>query len=248
MFPRFDCADWTELGKNWPASGMIVDGVLCPLSTWGRRTKETAGFSLPTPTAADYGTGGNGVRKGKQKQIISLGTMARHNLWPTPVADDAVNRVQGKWNSRGEPKLSAAVMLWPTPVASTNRKSTKAMTPSTGNGRRSGGGNSSPPGLEQAVEISMGQVPKELEAILHHPQVQEYLTLWPTPQAHDGKGPPGKGTRERGGRGADLQVAAGGKLNPTWVEWLMGYPSEWTVCTPSAMAWYRSASRKRSKG
>ncbi len=42
-------------------------------------------------------------------------------LWQTPVADDAVNRKQGKWNSRGEPKLSAQVMhpeYWPTPVAS----------------------------------------------------------------------------------------------------------------------------------
>ena len=35
-------------------------------------------------------------------------------LWQTPVADDSVNRVAGKFNSRGEPKLSAQV-LWPTP-------------------------------------------------------------------------------------------------------------------------------------
>lgn len=27
----------------------------------------------------------------------------------------------------------------------------------------------------------------------------------------------------------------GGMLNPTWVEWLMGYPAEWTVCAPWAM-------------
>lgn len=40
-------------------------------------------------------------------------------LWQTPVADDSVNRVKGKYNSRGEPKLSAQVMLamWPTPHA-----------------------------------------------------------------------------------------------------------------------------------
>lgn len=36
-------------------------------------------------------------------------------LWQTPVADDAAKRVRGKWNSRGEPKLSAQVML-PIPV------------------------------------------------------------------------------------------------------------------------------------
>ena len=36
-------------------------------------------------------------------------------LWQTPVADDSVERTDGKWNSRGEPKLSAQVKLWPTP-------------------------------------------------------------------------------------------------------------------------------------
>lgn len=39
-------------------------------------------------------------------------------LWQTPVADDAIERVKGKYNSRGEPKLSAQVKLAPTPVAS----------------------------------------------------------------------------------------------------------------------------------
>jgi hypothetical protein len=38
-------------------------------------------------------------------------------LWQTPVADDAVERKAGKWNSRGEPKLSAQVLMVPTPCA-----------------------------------------------------------------------------------------------------------------------------------
>ena len=42
-------------------------------------------------------------------------------LWQTPVADDAVNRVNGKINSRGEPKLSAQVLRWPTPIARDSR-------------------------------------------------------------------------------------------------------------------------------
>ncbi len=40
---------------------------------------------------------------------------------------------------------------WPTPVT-LNRKSRKAMTSSEANGRRSGGGNSSPPGLETSIQ------------------------------------------------------------------------------------------------
>lgn len=43
-------------------------------------------------------------------------------LWQTPVADDAANRADGKWNSRGEPKPSAQVKLWPTPTASDANK------------------------------------------------------------------------------------------------------------------------------
>lgn len=48
-----------------------------------------------------------------------------YGLWQTPVADDAVSRAKGKWNSRGEPKLSGQVLSpahWPTPNASDGRK------------------------------------------------------------------------------------------------------------------------------
>ncbi len=38
-----------------------------------------------------------------------------------------------------------------------------------------------------------------------------------------------------------------GSLNPTWVEWLMGYPLEWTALKPSAMPSSRK-SRKSSGG
>ena len=38
-------------------------------------------------------------------------------FWQTPVADDAIERKAGKFNSRGEPKLSAQVKLAPTPTA-----------------------------------------------------------------------------------------------------------------------------------
>ncbi len=31
-----------------------------------------------------------------------------------------------------------------------------------------------------------------------------------------------------------LNAQAGGSLNPTWVEWLMGFPLGWTDCGPSA--------------
>jgi hypothetical protein len=46
--------------------------------------------------------------------------------------------------------------------------------------------------------------------------------------------------REDGGRGRIMGVVqAGGQLNPTWVEWLMGWPLGWTDCDASAMDRFR---------
>ena len=42
-------------------------------------------------------------------------------MWQTPVADDSIDRKTGKWNSRGEPKLSAQVKMCPIPTASDHR-------------------------------------------------------------------------------------------------------------------------------
>lgn len=62
---------------------------------------------------------------------------------------------------------------------------------------------------------------------------------WPTPRAKDGKGAqqPGAATLARmRGYGPNLSEAvveqSGGQLNPTWVEWLMGWPLGWTDLKP----------------
>jgi hypothetical protein len=56
-----------------------------------------------------------GCHRGKAD---SLHAQAKNpKLWQTPVRDDAIDRVNGKINSRGEPKLSAQAKLWPTPQA-----------------------------------------------------------------------------------------------------------------------------------
>lgn len=49
---------------------------------------------------------------------------------------------------------------------------------------------------------------------------------WPTPQARDHKGASGRSTKR--GIAMDLPYAVGGSPNPTWVEWLMGFPTGWT--------------------
>lgn len=49
---------------------------------------------------------------------------------------------------------------------------------------------------------------------------------WPIPTARDHKGADLPSRED----GPGLPTAVGGQLNPTWVEWLMGYPAGWTDC------------------
>ena len=59
--------------------------------------------------------------------------------------------------------------------------------------------------------------------------LSDQIKMYPTPAARDYKGMSGKGRQERKGNPKDcLPNAAGGSLNPNWVEWLMGYPVGYT--------------------
>lgn len=44
-----------------------------------------------------------------------------------------------------------------------------------------------------------------------------------------------------------MTAGNGGKLNPRWVEWLMGWPIGWTALDSQAMAWFRAKRSRRSK-
>ena len=67
--------------------------------------------------------------------------------------------------------------------------------------------------------------------------------MWPTPDASPHKYRlAGDSQQSR-----SLNGIHGGKLNPTWVEWLMGFPSDWTALSPSEMPSSRK-SRKSLEG
>ena len=57
--------------------------------------------------------------------------------------------------------------------------------------------------------------------------------IWPTPTAHMAKecNSPSEANRNQ----PSLSSMVGGKLNPTWVEWLMGWPIGWTDLKPLGM-------------
>ena len=56
------------------------------------------------------------------------------------------------------------------------------------------------------------------------------VVKYPTPTCHNSK--EGAFPAEYNRKTPTLATHAGGKLNPTWVEWLMGWPLEWTDLKP----------------
>lgn len=87
-----------------------------------------------------------------------------------------------------------------------------------------------------AEKRAQGHGMKNLNDYVRFPDM--YAT--PHSNCHTGAGKHGTG-------GLNLQTQIGGKLNPRWVEWLMGYPEGWTVLSPSEMQSSRK-SRRTSAG
>ena len=57
----------------------------------------------------------------------------------------------------------------------------------------------------------------------------DYVAIWPTPTARDYRSGKGKTQKERGRTaGPSLPEVVGGQLSPSFVEWLMGFPRNFT--------------------
>jgi len=145
-----------------------------------------------------------------------------HGMLPTPTATNAkqgLNSTAGG-SSAGRPLLPMAAVMWPTPRACDGAKNARTLDGARREAERKGG----PQDLGTAVK------------------------LWPTPTANDAKNstlPPSQITRD-GIPGELLRSGTppGGQLNPEWVEWLMGWPIDWTALEASATDKSRSAPPK----
>lgn len=223
-------------GRRWPESFARWDRATCSWKTpqlsllagldefsatwprWGMmRAGECSALSMPAHLTSGNGSG----------------------LWQTPVADDSVNRVKGKVNSRGEPKLSAQVKLWPTP-----------------HGFSPDGRSNGPSGNELGRAVNRVLWPTPTVCGNHNRRgasvnsgdgLATAVRLWPTPNASDASKWSNQSLEERLSKGLQVRLntavspqgGGGGSLNPTWVEWLMGWPLGWTDCADSATARFR---------
>ena len=132
----------------------------------------------------------------------SGGREPRNFLLPTPSAVNYGSNQGGAAGRVGKIRPSLETMarkdLWPTPRASPNENRQLKPTPSQLAGTH---------GRSPAAAVNLA-----------------------TPAARDYRHPNKKAFTERGGgtRGEQLPNQIGGPLNPTWVEWLQGFPLGWT--------------------
>lgn len=187
----------------WPRSGMTADGQCWELPMLGRRTR--------------------GIGCG---------------YWQTPLADDSVSRAKGKISSRGKPGLSAQVLLT-TPSASDATRGGKITDKMTGTS------------LVQQINTpakwptpcanshtGVGSGPNKTGA----PNLQTVVQsrTWPTATAYKGWSPNHNraDTDDRLDYSVERQAFTPGqttppmRLNPNWVEWLMGWPIGHTDLKP----------------
>ncbi|SOD42398.1 hypothetical protein SAMN06298226_2737 [Nitrosovibrio sp. Nv4] len=100
-----------DCGRKWRGSLAKYDPVSRSLKTAQLSLiEDLTGCSLTLPR---WGLMRNGECY-PQPMLVHPTCESESGLWQTLTADDAHDRVNGKWNSRGEPKLSAQVKLYPT--------------------------------------------------------------------------------------------------------------------------------------
>ena len=218
---------------TWPKWGTMRNGECWERRMWERRTKGTGYGLLRTPTVGmlnadrakdpEYGT-----RKAEKGQTITLADQVKSaQMWPTPTVCGNYNRAGLSKNSGNG--LATAATMWPTPAA-----------------RDSKGANS----REHCEKNGTGR--KHMDQLANavvHPDLK-----YPTPKTNGFCGGSGAAAKIR--QNEDLSTEEkrsmlagnGGQLNPTWVEWLIGWPLGWTDLKPLGMDKCRLVQRKHSAG
>ena len=166
------------------------------------------GRTWPTPKASKSGPdlGRPGRAKSGGDDLL---TAVTREEFPTPTSQDHKGRGEGSYDRHKG--LDNHVKKWPTPGA---QDAKWRDTPHTAQLRK-----------DQGNQLG-----------LHAAVILEDQAPWPTPRASEwkGTGPLGSKSHEyrldRGYLDATVQERGQttGPLNPTWVEWLMGWPTGWT--------------------
>lgn len=197
--------DSPEFLATLPRSGMTRNGTLYRLQPLVHLTSAIVSGSsrsmLPTPNTSDGGA---------WTPPHGTGQNLRAALLPTPTANDYGSSQNGHradgstFNQAGKPSLSTMARrgLIPTPTAGDASAS----------GSRNTASSNAHPGLS-VTDWARGDGGAG--------------RLLPTPQAEDHRNCADYSDRSRG-HSPQLRHLGTGRLNPRFVEWMMGYPPDWT--------------------
>jgi hypothetical protein len=202
--------------KNWPTPVADDTGNRQKKYAQGGTPLSMASGNWPTPKAADFDMDKDKARTRMEKrkaQGLSTGgirnlTVEASQNWPTPVADDTGSR-QKKYAQGGTP-LSMASGNWPTTdVTEATQHGLPAPQMQTGGSESSENAQTSPRHWSTPVASdSLGEMHQSLKAQKQGwaPRIQDQARIL-------------TGNNKK-------------KLNPNFVEWMMGLPIGWTDLRP----------------
>lgn len=238
---------------SWPTPTAAASGEGVDRTGSGRGRKLHAqAKAWPTPTANTYGSTNNGCPGDGRAQYATAGTPSLTSLardWPTPTRQDASASgsrcLPGSGAHPGTSLTDAAVRQWPTPTARDGTSGPGLSTTAEGMPNlRTVAANWPTP---RASDHKGGDPLQRAREGAVRPESDDDLgaaaARWGTPNARDSKG--------RGYHEGDLTRQATGllaatpssgatslpsttRLNPAFVEWLMGLPNGWSDVTPGA--------------
>jgi DNA (cytosine-5)-methyltransferase 1 len=249
--------DSTECLETFPRWGSMRDGELWELTTPEHLTSGNESGLWPTATVGDSKNAANrtATRHNPNSKHHSGTTLVDAvRMWPTPTVQDSKNTSGTESGS------------WPTPTANEDAAGTPdgkmqwMLTQAAKSGcktrlqyERKKDGNAQVADLrfltdadtttENGNASTAGSGPiHSITSQKTDVSIADHQTF-ATPQAPDFR--TGQQSRwENPERTRNLNDQIGGQLNPTWVEWLMGWPVGWTDCGASATAkfhqWLRS--------
>jgi hypothetical protein len=216
-----------------------------------RLTRETESGSWQTPTVEDAGRQGSADDWKKYEQDGQTSGCRLRNqvqMWPTPRANKTTDEDEETWIIRhaagkvATPPLALAVKMFPTPCATDHKGAGKTGTlrDRLDYAAERGATKSNVYATPQARDFRTGEAHRWENPERSRNLNDQVASMYPTPMAQDHKGctkPDAMYKAAQRGFTPNLQehVAAqehGGQLNPTWVEWLMGWPLGWTDLKP----------------
>lgn len=233
--------DLPESSVILPKSGTMRNGLCWERTMWEPRTSESASgylHMIPTPTACNAPNKGSHSRGPKSLMDVATTGWMPGMMWPTATTKG----LDGGSNSRHAARSRG---MWPTPRAG----KTGAENPESWLARYAAGKVSTPPlGLAVKIPSPLASDYKRRGPKSSQQGLPEFVRMFPTPRTKGMCGGTGsfqqlKSLETQGIISSEerrqMTAGSGGQLNPTWVEWLMGWPLEWTALKPLATDKYR---------